>query len=75
MWKTINFYGNSSKWKSGLPSKTISYSKSKRCELRKREVAVQNEQEISFNNFTEDLELSKLANEEPELLEHDLSLE
>ena len=33
------------------------------------------EQEKSFNNFTEDLELSKLTNEEQELLEHDLSLE
>ena len=53
-----------------IRSKTISYSKSKRCELRKREVAIQNEQEKSFNNFTEDLELSKLTNEEPELLEH-----
>ena len=33
------------------------------------------EQEKSFTNFTEDLELSKLTNEEQELLEHDLSLE
>ena len=33
------------------------------------------EQEKSFNNFTEDLELSKLTNEEQELLEHDLSVE
>jgi len=32
-------------------------------------------QEKSFTNFTEDLELSKLTNEENELLEHDLSLE
>ena len=33
------------------------------------------EQEKSFNNFTEDLELSRLTNEEQELLAHDLSVE
>ena len=32
------------------------------------------EQEKSFNSFTENLELSKLTNEEQELLEHDLSV-
>ena len=33
------------------------------------------EQEKSFNNFTEDLELSKPTKEEQELLEQDLSVE
>jgi len=33
-----------------IRSKSISYSKSKRCELRKREVAIQNElEELDFN--------------------------